>query len=100
MLPVHVDGRLAGFAWVYEDATAAWQEISSLIRITVIFAGLGALGTAIIAGTLAGSITQPLRALLAATRNLIRDPQTKEGFPLEVTSRTKRRILPAPSTSW
>jgi PAS domain S-box-containing protein len=62
------------------------QEISSLIRITIIFAGLGALGTAVIAGTLARSITRPLRALLTATRRLIRDPQTKEGFPLEVTS--------------
>jgi len=32
------------------------------------------------------SITRPLRALLTATRKLIRDPETKEGFPLEVTS--------------
>src|SRR3984885_7844530 len=86
VLPVHVGGQLSGFAWVYEDAGAAWQEIYSLIRITVLFAGLGALGTAIIAGTLARSITRPLRALLAATRKLFRDPQTKEGFPLEVTS--------------
>jgi hypothetical protein len=62
------------------------------------FAGLGALGTAIIAGTLARSITRPLRALLTATRKLIRDPQTKEGFPLEVTSPTKPRTLPVPST--
>ncbi len=86
VLPVHVGGQLSGFAWVYEDAGAALQEISSLIRITIIFAGLGALGTVIIAGTLARSITRPLRALLTATRRLIRDPQTKEGFPLEVTS--------------
>jgi signal transduction histidine kinase len=83
---IRVGGQLSGFAWVYEDASAAWQEIYSLIRITIIFAGLGALGTAIIAGTLARSITRPLRALLAATRKLIRDPETKEGFPLEVTS--------------
>ena len=79
-------GQLSGFAWVYEDASAAWQQISSLIRITILFASLGALGTAIIAGTLARSITRPLRALIEATRKLIRDPETKEGFPLEVTS--------------
>jgi signal transduction histidine kinase len=83
---IHLRGQLIGFAWVYEDASAAWQQIYSLIRITIIFAALGALGTAIIAGTLAGSITRPLRTLLAATRKLIRDPETKEGFPLEVTS--------------
>ncbi len=86
VVAIHVAGQLRGFAWVYEDATAAWQQIYSLIRITIMFAGLGALGTAIIAGTLAGSITRPLRALLTATRKLIRDPETKEGFPLEVTS--------------
>ncbi len=83
---IHIGGQLSGYAWVYEDATAAWQQISSLIRITIIFASLGALGTAVIAGTLAGSITRPLRALLTATRRLIRDPESKEGFPLEVTS--------------
>jgi PAS domain S-box-containing protein len=83
---IHVNGQLSGFAWVYEDASAASQQIYSLIRITIIFAGLAALGTAIIAGTLARSITRPLRALLDATRKLIRDPETKEGFPLEVTS--------------
>lgn len=83
---IHIGGQLSGYAWVYEDASASWEQIASLVRITMIFAGLGALGTAIIAGTLAGSITRPLRALLTATRRLIRDPETKEGFPLEVTS--------------
>jgi signal transduction histidine kinase len=86
VLAIHIGGQLSGYAWVYEDASAAWQQISSLIRITIIFAGLGALGTAVIAGTLAGSITRPLHALLTATRRLIRDPESKEGFPLEVTS--------------
>ena len=86
VMPIHVHGRLNGYAWVYEDASAAWQQIYSLIRITILFAGLGALGTALIAGSLARSITRPLHALLAATRKLIHDPETKEGFPLEVTS--------------
>src|SRR5579859_1176913 len=90
---IHVGGQLSGFAWVYEDAPAAWQEIYSLIRITIIFAGLGALGTAVIAGVLARSITRPLRTLLAATRKLIRDPETKEGFPLEVTSNNESADL-------
>ena len=86
IVPIFVNGALAGYAWVYEDATAEWEQIYSLIRITGIFAACGALGTAIIASFLAGSITRPLNALLIATRKLIRDPETKEGFPLEVTS--------------
>ena len=86
VVPVYVHGQLTAYAWVYEDATAERQQIYSLVRITVIFAILGALGTAIIASFLARSITRPLNTLLAATRKLIRDPETKEGFPLEVTS--------------
>src|ERR1700760_1912783 len=73
---IHAGGQLSGFAWVYEDARASQQQIYSLIRITFIFGGLGALGTAMIAGALARSITRPLRALLEATRKLIDDPET------------------------
>ncbi|HEV2272863.1 MAG TPA: ATP-binding protein [Acidobacteriaceae bacterium] len=86
VVPIYVDSQLAGYAWVYEDATAERQQIYSLVRITVVFAVFGALGTAIIASFLARSITRPLKTLLVATRKLIRDPETKEGFPLEVTS--------------
>ena len=86
IVPVRVDGKVVRYVWIYEDATAERQQIYSLVRITIFFAGLGALGTAIIASFLARSITRPLNSLLIATRKLIRDPETKEGFPLEVTS--------------
>ncbi|HEY4046121.1 MAG TPA: ATP-binding protein [Acidobacteriaceae bacterium] len=86
IVPVRIAGKVAGYAWVYEDAAAERQQIYSLVRITIFFAVLGALGTAIIASFLARSITRPLNSLLIATRKLIRDPETKEGFPLEVTS--------------
>ncbi len=86
VVPVYVHGQLTAYAWVYENATAERQQIYSLVRITAFFAILGAIGTAIIASFLARSITRPLNSLLAATRKLIRDPETKEGFPLEVTS--------------
>jgi signal transduction histidine kinase len=84
LAPIHVHGVLRGYAWVYEDATAEWRQVYSLVRITIIFAVFGALGTAVIASFLARSITRPLNNLLVATRKLIRDPETKEGFPLEV----------------
>ena len=53
LVPIRVHGVLSGYAWVYEDATAEWQQIYSLVRITMIFAALGAVGTALIAGFLA-----------------------------------------------
>lgn len=84
--PIRVAGKITGYAWVFEDDRIERQQIFSLVRIIVIFAALGALGAAIIAGFLSRSITRPLNTLLAATGKLIRDPESKEGFPIEVSS--------------
>lgn len=86
VVSIHLRGNLVGYAWVYENGTSERQQIYSLIRITIIFGLLGCLGAAIIASVLADSITRPLKRLKVATRRLIHDPETKEGFPLEVTS--------------
>ncbi|MGI8770367.1 MAG: sensor histidine kinase, partial [Acidobacteriaceae bacterium] len=73
-----------GFAWVVENPSGERQEIRSLFRITVILGILGALGFAVASALLARSITRPLKAVMAATRRLIRDPESKEGFPLKI----------------
>lgn len=86
VVPIHLHGALAGYAWVYENNTPEREQIYSLVRITIIFALLGCLGATIIAGLLADSITRPLKKLMVATHKLIHDPESKEGFPLEVTS--------------
>jgi signal transduction histidine kinase len=84
--PVRVAGKLVGYAWVYEDSALEEQQVYSLVQWTIIFALSGAIGTAFIASFLARSITRPLNTLHIATQKLIRDPETKEGFPLAVTS--------------
>jgi PAS domain S-box-containing protein len=73
-----------GFAWVVEDPTGEQMEIRSLFRITVVLGLLGALGFAIASTLLARTITRPLKAVMAATGRLIRDPESKEGFPLKI----------------
>ena len=73
-----------GYAWVAENPTAERREVAALVRITVIAGALGALGCLLASTLLARSITRPLRIVMNATRRLIRDPETKEGFPLEV----------------
>src|ERR1700745_1482308 len=82
--PIRNGGELLGYAWVAENPTSERQEVSALVRITLIAGVLGALGCLLASALLARSITRPLHIVMNATRRLIRDPETKEGFPLEV----------------
>ena len=82
--PVKDGDELLGYAWVAENPSAERQEVAALVRVTVIAGALGALGCLLASALLARSITRPLRMVMNATRRLIRDPETKEGFPLEV----------------
>jgi PAS domain S-box-containing protein len=76
--------RLIGYAWVAENPTSEKEEVDSLVRVALIAGVLGILGCMLASALLARSITRPLRIVMNATRRLIRDPETKEGFPLEV----------------
>jgi PAS domain S-box-containing protein len=82
--PIRYDREMLGYAWVAENPTAEREEVGALVRITGIAGLLGALGCVLVSALLARSITRPLRIVMNATRRLIRDPETKEGFPLEV----------------
>ena len=73
-----------GYAWVMEDPSSDQEILESLLRDTVIFGALALLGCVALSTLLARSITKPLSLLMAATRRLIRDPETREGFPLEM----------------
>lgn len=84
MYPIRYDSELLGYAWVAENPTAEKEEVGALVRITAVSGLLGALGCLLASALLARSITRPLRMVMNATRRLIRDPETKEGFPLEV----------------
>jgi PAS domain S-box-containing protein len=77
-------GDLLGYAWVAENPTSEREEVGALVRVTVIAGVLGVLGCLLASALLARSITRPLHIVMNATRRLIRDPETKEGFPLEV----------------
>jgi PAS domain S-box-containing protein len=82
--PVRDGDQLLGYAWVAENPNAERQEVNALVRVTVLAGALGALGCLLASTLLARSITRPLRMVMNATRRLIRDPETKEGFPLKV----------------
>ncbi len=82
--PIRYGGDLLGYAWVAENPTAERQEVNALVRVTVLAGALGVLGCVLASALLARSFTRPLRVVMDATRRLIRDPESKEGFPLQV----------------
>ena len=91
-LPPHED-RVLGYAWVTENPMAEVEEVRSLVRITLLAGALGVLGCLLASAVLARSITRPLKAVMDATRRLIRDPETKEGFPLQVEEKNEAAEL-------
>ena len=82
-----------GYVWVTENPMAEDEEVRSLVRITLLSAVLGALGCVLASAVLARSITRPLKAVMDATRRLIQDPETKEGFPLQVEGKNEAAEL-------
>jgi signal transduction histidine kinase len=79
-------GRLLGYGFLTENRQDVQEEIDTLIRIALLFGLMSALATVFASAWLARSITRPLHTVMGATRRLIRDPETKEGFPLQVPS--------------
>ena len=71
-----------GYAWVMEDPAGDQAAVEALLRNTLLFGIFALLGCAALSTLLARSITGPLAMLMAATRRLIKDPTTREGFPL------------------
>ena len=82
-----------GYVWVTENRATENQEVRSLLRITLLTGALGVLGCVLASAVLAQSITRPLKAVMEATRRLIRDPESKEGFPLQVQEKNEAAEL-------
>ena len=73
-----------GYAWVMEDPSNDRAVVDSLLKNTLIFGMLALLGCVALSTILARSITRPLAMLMEATRRLIKDPESREGFPLHI----------------
>jgi PAS domain S-box-containing protein len=87
--PLYDGGRLVGYAFISENRHDVQEEVHTLVRTTVLFGLVGALGAIFASAWLARSITGPLRTVMGVTRRLIRDPESKEGFPLVVHSQNE-----------
>lgn len=88
------DGQhVLGYAWIMEDPTADREERDTLLRRVLYIGLLNLLGCILLSALLARSITNPLSVLAKATRRLIRDPESQEGFPLRITEKNEAAEL-------
>ena len=80
--PVFVNDRLSGYVWIYPNTTFDQRDLRSLLFLTLLYILAGVAGCTLLATLLARSITQPLKAILEATRNLVQHPEDTSAFPL------------------
>jgi PAS domain S-box-containing protein len=78
-------GHVLGYAWVMADPGGDRDAMGRLLRAALIIGALNLLGCIALSSLLARSITRPLSVLIAATGRLIRDPESQQGFPLQIT---------------
>ena len=72
--PVMVEGSPKALVWIYPSDQSQKEEMDTQVRLTLVFAVVGAVCCVLLAEYLARSTTRPLSGLLQATRRIIRDP--------------------------
>ncbi len=83
--PILVGGELRGFAWVESDRAWDRQELSGILRATVIFGSIWIVASGLLVWSMARAISGPLATLLRGTRALMNSPEQSGNFPLPVT---------------
>jgi len=89
MIRLNNGPRTLGYAWLMADPTNDRASLDALLRNALILGGLNLLGCIALSALLARSITRPLSILIVATRRLIRNPESQEGFPLKIIDRNE-----------
>jgi len=79
--PVFVSGVPKALVWIFPSEEPRQEEMRTQVRLTLVFAAVGAIGGILLAEFLARSTTRPLSRLLQATRRIIRDPVDTATLP-------------------
>lgn len=79
--PVIVEGSPKALVWIYPSDRSQIEEMDAQVRLTLVFAVIGAVCCVLLAEYLARSTTRPLSRLLQATRRIIRDPSDLSTLP-------------------
>jgi PAS domain S-box-containing protein len=87
--PIYLETDLRGFAWVEADPKWDDEQIASVVRGIMTFGALWIGVSILLALWVSRSIAKPLAVLHRGTRALISLPESKDIFPLPVTSRNE-----------
>ena len=82
--PIYTGSDLRGFAWVETNRGWDREQLSSILRATVVFGIIWILASTLLVLWLGRSISGPLALLHRGTRDLMNSPETAGNFPLPV----------------
>ena len=85
VMPIYMEGKLYGFAWVISDRRWDRAQITSLLSSTEIFGAIWICASVLLAYWLSRSISRPLAVLHRGTRALMQSPEGEANFPLPIT---------------
>ena len=85
VMPIYIEGKLYGYAWVLSDKKWDHAQITSLLSSTEIFGAIWICASVLLAYWLSRSISRPLAVLHRGTRALMQSPEGEANFPLPVT---------------
>ena len=83
--PVVIQGKLYGYVWVTTDKRWDHEQLTSVLKSTMIFGIIWVGASIMLAWWLGRSITGPLEVLRKGTRALMQSPESNENFPLPVS---------------
>ena len=80
--PVDVDGRTVALAWVTSDYGLLGRQVNAVVYTAILYAIFALLTNILLVVLLAWSITTPLRRLLLAMQQVVRDHGRSNRYPL------------------
>jgi PAS domain S-box-containing protein len=84
--PVIIAGSPKALVWIYPSDQPQREETDAQVRLSLVFAVIGAVCCVLLAELLATSTTRPLSGLLQATRRIIRDPTDTSTLEVDATA--------------
>jgi PAS domain S-box-containing protein len=82
--PIYTNNQLRGYAWVEFDNSAAREQLTAILRDTLVFGIIWVIASVLLVFLMARSIAQPLATLHRGTRDLMTSPESTGNFPLPV----------------
>jgi signal transduction histidine kinase/HAMP domain-containing protein len=93
--PIVVQGKPVALLWLEPNRAASLNTLSIVLRICVSYGGFALLANLLPIFLIVRTMTRPLQNLREATHRIIRDPASKAGFPLPVTTTNEAGELTA-----